>query len=186
MYLMYELDEEFSEYMDEMIAATKQTNWGFHDEEVIINNWNIIFWYMSIDIDKFTTEHMGITLSDTVFENQNIEHVFFGYPTVSNCTFRNCRVYMSEISECTMKDCVFENCTFICSAFDDSCTMINVTFNDCKFIDSEVCVDYRHRLVYDEVCKRYYKRYGLENDHNHVEYNNCIHSYIATEDPYVE
>ena len=79
---MYELDEEFSEYMDEMIAATKQTNWGFHDEEVIINNWNIIFWYMSIDIDKFTTEHMGITLSDTVLENQNIEHVFFGYP---NC-----------------------------------------------------------------------------------------------------
>lgn len=184
MYLMYELDEEFSDYMDHMIAMDKWDEYCYYDEAVIEENWKIIFWYMNIDIDKLTTEHLGLTLSDTVFENQNIEHVFFGYPTVSNCTFRNCRVYMSEISECAMKDCVFENCTFICSTFDDGGTMINVTFNDCKFIDSEVCIDYRHRMEYDEFCNRYIERYGLKDDHNHVEYNNCIHSYIVTEDPY--
>ena len=75
MYLMYELDEEFSEYMDEMLTAIKRA--GMYDDDIIASNWNIIFWYMNINIDKFTTEHMGLTLSNTIYENKNIEHVFF-------------------------------------------------------------------------------------------------------------
>ena len=180
MYLIYGIDDDGSEYIDQALALSKQT--GMYDNDTIASNCNIISWYMNADIDQ--SEYLGLTVSDMVYENKNIERVYFGYPTVSNCTFRNCRVYMTDIAECVMKDCVFENCTFICSAFGDDCTMINVTFNDCKFIDSEVCVDYRHRETHDEECGRYFEIPGLKDDPNHVEYNNCIHSYIVTEDPY--
>ena len=182
MYLIYGIDDDGSEYIDQVLALSKRT--GMYDDDTIASNCNIISWYMNADIDQ--SEYLGLTVSDTVYENKNIEHTYFGYPTVSNCTFRNCRVYMTDIAECVMKDCVFENCTFICSAFGDDCTMINVTFNDCKFIDSEVCVDYRHHETYDEECGRHFEIPGLKDDPNHVEYNNCIHSYIVTEDPYVE
>lgn len=180
MYLIYGIDDDGSEYIDQALALSKQT--GMYDDDIIASNCNIISWYMNADIDQ--SEYLGLTVSDMVYENKNIERVYFGYPNVSNCIFRNCRVYMTDIAECVMKDCVFENCTFICSAFGDDCTMINVTFNDCKFIDSEVCVDYRHRETYDEECGKYFEIPGLKDDPNHVEYNNCIHSYIVTEDPY--
>ncbi len=132
----------------------------------------------------FNEEYKDLNISDKIYSNMNIERTLFAFSTFTNCLFANCRIYLSEILSSNLQNCIFENCTFICTVFSDSNEM-NVTFSNCKFIDSIVGVDYDKRVGYDPLLDMYYKR-NCFDDPSHVKYNNCIHSYIVTEDPYVE
>lgn len=133
----------------------------------------------------FSGDYTNLNISDKIYEGQKIDRGLFSLSTFTNCLFANCRVYLSQIMSSKLQNCIFENCTFICTVFDDGNEMINVTFSNCKFIDSLVCVDYEDRVGLDPTTKMYYKT-DCFDDPNHVYYENCIHSYITIDDPYVE
>lgn len=175
-----------------------------YNEAVLITAWHMRDLY----IEKGGFENVFDSYwHDKTFSNETFDGCFIRGSALVNCTFRNCKIQMTNFFHSAMKNCVFDNCVFTCSILGDMVDLENVTFNNCKFIDSCFYLYERdcgtNEYAYDD----YYYEEDDDDDWLHgsrkrnvitperisvketrienLKFNNCISSYILTLDPEV-